>query len=427
MIQRLILRVKNSIWLTPSFYSLFSIVLAIGVTTIDTLYYYEIEKIFPHFLLTSVELAQTILGAIAGSLLTMTTITFSTIMVVLTTYSSQFSPRTLGNFITNQVTMRVLGVFMGGFVYSIFSLLFMKSTMDHPVISSGIGVIFALICLGFFAYFIHHVATSIQVTNLIDHLTKDVLMIVHSKLNFIERHNHITIEKNMPQIRENLLRKSDIHSKNYGYLQLLDLNELLRIAVEHDQMIVVNQNIGQFITERQSILTIYGQNGDATFDYQPFMTVGSDRTIMQDEDFALKKIVEITLRAISPAINDPNTAIDCIHHLGLALGEVSKLDGNYLIYKDEQNIVRVIVPQKPFEEILYSTFYQISHYSSEDISVILAILESLIMIAENSKNGIRKTVIEFSQYILEGVNEHQLKQLDQKKLQQNISKLKSLM
>ncbi|MEW9052168.1 MAG: DUF2254 domain-containing protein [Neobacillus sp.] len=426
MIQRFLLHVKNSIWLTPSFYCIFSIILAIGVITIDTTFYKDIEKILPNFFVTSVDLAQTILGVIAGSLLTMTTITFSTIMVVLTTYSSQFSPRTLRNFVTNKITMRVLGVFMGGFVYSIFSLLFMKSSIEHPVISSGVGVVFALVCLAFFAYFIHHVATSIQVSNLIEQLTKDVLEIVRAKIDLVDQKKNVTIERGHYQEPTDREKKTEIHSNKYGYLQLLDYNELLRLTTEHDHTIIIKQKIGQFITQKVSIFTVYHQEEKVTTDYQTIITVGSERTTMQDEEFALKKIVEITLRAISPGINDPNTAIDCIHHLGFALGEVSKLDGTLLIYHDEKGTKRVIVPQKPFEEILYSTFYQIIHYGREDISVIIAIFEALMIIVENNKQQIKQTVWGFSHYILEGVDFDLLKQLDQKILQEKLSKLKRL-
>lgn len=426
MFQRVLLRIKNSIWLIPSFYCVLSLALAIVVITLDTLYYTSIEKIFPNVLLTNVNLAQTILGAIAGSLLTMTTITFSTIMVVLTTYSSQFSPRTLQNFVTNQITMRVLGVFMGGFVFSIFSLLFMKGSIDHLVISSAVGVAFALVCLAFFAYFIHHVSKFIQVSNLIDHLTKDVLKIVQSKLELVETDEHVSFVHQSYENPGYYKRYSEVYSNKYGYLQLLDYMELMRLAVENDQVIRINERIGQFITQNQSVFTVYHLDEELNIDYQPLITVGSERMTIQDEEFALKKIVEITLRAMSPAINDPNTAIDCIQHLGFTLGEVSKLDGEYIIFFDKHTKPRVIVPQKSFQEILYSTFHQIIHYGKDDISVLLAILDALEKIAENSDIKNNKIVWEFSHYILEGVEVEQLKKLDQEKIKEKLSRLKVL-
>ncbi|MGA9227664.1 MAG: DUF2254 family protein, partial [Mesobacillus sp.] len=170
MVRKIVLRIRESIWLLPGIYSIFAFLLALLVIYID---HNELaEGIVPSFLMTSIDLAQTILGSISAALLTMTTITFSTIMVVLTTYSSQFSPRTLNNFVEDPVTMRVLGIFMGGFVYSTLSLLFMsESWYKNDVISATVGVFLAFICLAFFAYFIHNVATSIQVSKLIREIT----------------------------------------------------------------------------------------------------------------------------------------------------------------------------------------------------------------------------------------------------------------
>ncbi|HYK71723.1 MAG TPA: DUF2254 family protein, partial [Pseudoneobacillus sp.] len=276
------------------------------------------------------------------------------------------------------------------------------------------------------AHFIHHVATFIQVSNLIVLLTEDVLKIVESKISLVEQQEHVFLLKDIYLIPPSYKMKTDIYSKKYGYLQLLDYNELLRLAVKNNQIIEINQKIGQFITQNHSILTVYHQKEALLEDYQPIITVGRERTTMQNEEFALRKIVEITLRAISPAINDPNTAIDCIHHLGLALGEVCRLDGHYLIYNDYQSKARVIVPQKPFQEILYLTFYQISYYGREDISVILAILEALKIIVEKGSKEIKRIVWGFSHYILEGVNFEQLRQLDQKNIQDKISGLKKL-
>src|SRR5574342_638842 len=148
LVRKIVLRIRESIWLLPGIYSIFAFLLALLVIYID---HNELaEGIVPSFLMTSIDLAQTILGSISAALLTMTTITFSTIMVVLTTYSSQFSPRTLNNFVEDPVTMRVLGIFMGGFVYSTLSLLFMsESWYENNVISATVGVLLAFICLAF--------------------------------------------------------------------------------------------------------------------------------------------------------------------------------------------------------------------------------------------------------------------------------------
>jgi uncharacterized membrane protein len=425
MFQKWLLKINNSIWLIPGFYCSISLALAVIIILTEKNFHKQMEKLLPKFLLTNADLAQTILGVIAGSLLTMTTITFSTIMVVLTTYSSQFSPRTLRNFITDQTTLRVLGIFMGGFVYSIFSLLFMKSSLEHYVISSSLGVLIALICLAVFAHFIQHVATYIQVTNLIALLTLDVEKAVKSKDEVIYHNSQIFLKNEPSQQPMDFSRYTKILSKQFGYIQLINFEQLLKHAVEHNHYIEVHGTIGQFLAKNSPMLTIYHKEPQLATDYLTYLTIGRERTTLQDEEFAIRKIVEVTLRAISPGINDPDTAIECIQHLGVALTEVSKLDGAWMIFQDNQSQTRMIAPQKPFSELLYLTFYQISHYGRSDISIIMAILEALIMVVDKNERT-KQTVLSFTDYILEGVDFEQFKKLDRERMAQKRSKLVSM-
>jgi Predicted membrane protein (DUF2254) len=148
LVKQFLFKIKEGTWFIPAVYTIVALILAIVVVYVD----FYLEAFYPEIFLVGLDLGKTILGTIAGSLLTMTTITFSTTMVVLTTYSSQFSPRTLENFIQDPVTMRVLGVFIGGFVYCIFTLLFIRESVGNTVASATIGVIIAFICLAFFAF-----------------------------------------------------------------------------------------------------------------------------------------------------------------------------------------------------------------------------------------------------------------------------------
>ena len=143
-------------------YILISIMLAIGAILIDTKYV-PILDFIPDLFLTRVELAKVILGTLSGSLLTITTFTFSTIMVVLTMYSSNFSPRVVNNFLTDKITMKVLGIFVGGFVYCILALFFMRERYsDYLVISATIAVIYSVLCIMYFVIFVYNVSSSIS-------------------------------------------------------------------------------------------------------------------------------------------------------------------------------------------------------------------------------------------------------------------------
>lgn len=115
---------RKKIWIIPALYSLGAIVLSIATFFMDLLLVGRVTNIIPSIFLTNIELGKDIMGILAAAILTMTTFTFSTVLVVLTTYTSQFSPRTPENFVHGQVTRRVLGIFLGGFVYTSLSLLY---------------------------------------------------------------------------------------------------------------------------------------------------------------------------------------------------------------------------------------------------------------------------------------------------------------
>lgn len=374
----------------------------------DTYYAEYTKELVPSFLLIKVSLAQTILGVIAGSLLTMTTITFSMIMVVLTTYSSQFSPRTLPNFITNRNTMRVLGIFMGGFVYSIFALLFMRQVYSHAVISASVGVLVAFVCLSFFAYFIHHVATSIQVSNLTEEIVEDALNAVHE----CEKTASADLAMEKPNLGVNGLPMTRVKSDSIGYIQYIDYPKLCAAAEQKQLIIEMEQTIGAFVTPNKTLMKVFHHDKELNLDTGSYIQVGRERTTLQDVEFSMQKIVEITLRAISPGINDPNTAIAGILQLGMLLSQICKKDGSYLIFRDKKDFVRVVGRQHNVEELLYSTFYQICHYGRQDISIFIAVLDALILIAEDNLDHVKHKVSVFSQYVEKAFDQSTFQALD---------------
>nr|WP_239589372.1 DUF2254 domain-containing protein [Metabacillus crassostreae] len=417
---KLFLFIKSRVWLLPTIFSIGSFFLAVLVAFLDQFINLNNTKIIKDFLTIDRDLAQTILSTIAGSLLTMTTITFSTIMVVLTTYSSQFSPRTLQNFIRDMVTMRVLGIFIGGFVYSIFSLLFMKQQSESYVLAVTISVIIASICVGVFAYFIHHVASSVRVSKLIEQLSNDVLKSIHNKISKVEKNDHVILVTSTPS-EYKFSKKIEITNNDFGYIQLIDEENLYKQACEDDYFIEIHHSIGSFLPPDKLVMTIH-HNGVAENKELEGITLGNERTTMQDIDFGLQKLTEVALRAISPGINDPNTAIDCIRHLGLCLKKVSSLDGNSLVYYKDNTAV-LSIPQRPFEEVLRSCFYQICHYGQKDISILEAIFDALLEIStSNTKEIIEKTV-QFSEYILEKADIHSFPELDQRSLKDRKKRL----
>ncbi|QOY36581.2 DUF2254 domain-containing protein [Anaerobacillus isosaccharinicus] len=427
--KKLVLKINGSIWLKPAIYCLISLLIAILVVYIDMNLEDFIDKHIPTYFVTSVDLAQIILGTISAAIVTMTTITFSTIMVVLTTYTSQFSPRILKGFVTKSSTMRVLGVFLGGFIYSILSLLFMrKAEIDNDVIAATVGVFVAFVCLAFFAYFIQNVATSIQVSNLIKELTIDALKSIEREKDALTKFRNKTVEEELSP-PQGYSKVKEITGNSYGYVQLIDYPSLFSYAKEKNFVIEVNQYIGHYVTNKSKLLTIYYNDLDQDLDLKvsDYVTIGDERTSIQDIEFCMIKMVEIALRAISPGINDPNTAIDCIRFLRTPLLEALRNGGRYLVFYDEEDKRRLVKKKESTEQLLYTTFYQISHYGRQDISILLALLDTLIEVAENSSHKIKIEVKTFADYVIKKFDQEVLEELDRKKLTSKLEDLEMIL
>ncbi|MFW6035478.1 MAG: DUF2254 domain-containing protein [Halothermotrichaceae bacterium] len=426
MIKKYLHNITNKLYFIPGYYAVMAVALSIIVILLDNQYAYWLQQFIPQYLFTSVDLAETILSTLAGSLFGMVTVSFSTIMVVLTMYSSQFSPRTLQDFLKSKTTLKVLGVFTGGFIYSILTLLFLRDNKSGKVVfSADMGVIIAIICLAYFIYFIHHVANSVQVNILIEKLRDEVIAIVDR----IERRTNENEQiRNDAPVGIDKLASQDgkvVYANKNGYIEYIYDLQLTKLANDKDIIIRAEKMIGDYVTENSKVFTVYNhQNEIEDADkYMKNVIIDSERSKKHDIEFGMLKLTEVALRAISPGINDPNTAIFCINQLGWVLSRiaVSNIENTY--YYNQEDEIRFILEDITFEQLLYKTFYQLTHYGNQDVSVAGAILDALYIIAEGSPQEIKDRVWEFSDYVLGGFNKDVLEKEDMRFLNRKILKL----
>lgn len=404
MIRRWAKKLKESLWLTPAVISLLSFALALVVGILDSEIYISLSDHLPPIMLTSVELSRTILGVIAGALITMTVFTFSTTMVVLTTYSSQFSPRVVKNFLMDENTMKTLGIFMGGFIYSIMTLAYMRNGVgSNTVIAAMIGILYILFCLIHFLKYINHVSSYIQMNNLIDRLLKEAMEEIEDYKIFLKKG---IIEQSLSILKK--LPTRDISVNKNGYIQYIDYDKLIRISKDHGVHIVVNKIPGIFITESTPVISIFAQGEiikDQTIDdeLRACFDVGKEHAQKQDFVYPIQKISEIAVRAISPGINDPNTAIHCLHIMGTLLAEAASIEKGYLVIAKEEKILGAF-EVVDFAQVLYHCFYQIIHYGKEDISVMVGLLRALRIVQESASVDNKELLKEFIDYLWEKIN-----------------------
>jgi uncharacterized membrane protein len=424
-----ITQVRNSFGYLPAIYSIIAVLFALLTINLDVwLEDTGIHHNFPEIFLSDRELSQLILSSLASSILTVTAIIFSTIMVVLTTYLSQYSPRTINNFLEDQTTRRILAIFVSSFVYFLLVLLWMKTSqpLDYITIPS-IAVLVGIINLGFFVYFIHHVGKFIQVINLIQQVTNNTIQSIEKIYEeFYQTDQHTNAPWNEWEQDEIKLQTPKYFlAQSSGYLQHIHIKNIILQAKSDDIIIKMEKQIGDYIDE-ESILFSYWEATSQDLNetaYLDFFEIRYQRSNEEDIEFGIQKLTDIGLRAISPAINDPNTAITCIHRLGKILARLGRMHVAEPQYYDDEKNLRLIVQPKNFEEYLYKSFYQLRQYSTGDISVIGAAIDALVVIAENNEETIKTTVWNFSRLFISGTEREKLIDLDIEYLNKKMLKL----
>lgn len=409
--------IKEKLWVTPAVYSIFAVALSIIFFYVDLYFIENWNEYIPSILLTNVDLAKTIMGSLSGALLTMTTFTFSTILVVLTMYSSQFSPRTLKNFVHDRLTWRVLGVFLGGFIYNTLSLLFMRAHLySHDVISTFIGILIAFFCLATFAYFIHHISTTVQVGKLVIELVNDTERVIEKFEEMEEQAATLAAGWKPDGIKHTVM------AGKAGFIGYIYFDQILEFTEKKGMEIEILASIGEYVHESKPLVNVYMTDSE-DFPVKEFFVIGEERTSEQDVEFALQKLVEISLRAISPGINDPNTANDIIIRLGNLLGKIGNLETGGIVITDKQDKGHILYPFPGFHEILYKVYYQLAYYGKDDISVLSAITDSLTVAAESTPEVRHADLWEIQLYVLEGVETEKIKSLDRAFLQEKLDLL----
>ncbi|MFC5711742.1 DUF2254 domain-containing protein [Thalassorhabdus alkalitolerans] len=418
---------RSRFWYLPLVYGLFACLFAYVSLQIDVnLYRFDmINQFLPDLLFSDLDRAETILSSISASLLTMTTITFSTILVVLTTYLSEFSPRALHNFITDRNTQRVLGVFSGGFIYTILLLLLLHEPgSEAGYISPAIAVVFAIVCLVVFIFFVHHVSSWIQVSNLIHTITLETMEKIEHDLSSLKEFTEDSPWQDWESGELTHLDPISLTGNQAGYIQDVDILGLVKQAEKDDTIVKVLRKVGEYVDQDTPILSIYTlEPHEIHGAYQKYISIGIRKIAYDNIEFGLTKLVEIALRALSPGVNDPNTAINGIDNLGKILSKLGKKHLPHAYHNDKENNLRVVYDKPSFLDYLYKSFYQIRQYGTNDISVLSSLLGALTLIAESNHSSIKKNVWEFTQYIIEGVDHQAMLSLDKQFINKKLHKL----
>ena len=405
MIKKWYFNLKRKMYFVLGVYAIIFILLAAVMIWLD---YSGLDAVCaaPSFLFTSRSSGAVILSTVAGSLMTMLTISFSIMMVVLTIYGSQLSPRSLQDFLGKKITLRILGFFMGSLIFSIISLFAVKDgRYDNDILSPAVAILLLITAVIIFAYFIHYISKSIQVSLYIQNLVKKTSGLIDNYQRSIDDDPEIK-SGSLDDYADILESKAwEIASEESGFIQYYDEKKLLALSEENDVVIACVNMVGVHVLAGDPLFRVFNyRHRDKREDFEEqllgMVYVGDETNLYEDIGAGTKKLVEIAVRALSPAVNDPSTAVFCIEQIGFLLQKAAKgLEAK--VYFEGQRRVRLIVQGTTFERLLFQHFYQIAHYGLKDIVIIDAILGALIKISKNNGPTVREQIWKYGGYLMD--------------------------
>ena len=329
---------------------------------IDGLDSYGVVHLPAWFSMGSIDDARAILSALLGSVSTVLALIFSVALLVLSMVATLFGPRLLYRFLQDWVTQWTIGLFLGTFVY--LCLVFLVTHQDAhstfiPQTSLITGWLLVVLSFGFLVYYSHRIAVSIQNPDLIARIVDD--------LRATRRGTGTPIPVN-----------GAIVCVESGYLQQVDVTGLTKMAAEK-AVIRLCYRPGQFVLQGEVLARVEPPACAVEFEaaLRECIQVGRHRVTGQDHEFALAQIVEIGIRALSPAINDTFTGMACVDWVADGLLELASMPADEGLHRDGAGQVRVEIPALRLERVLKLAFDQLRQASIDTPAVLIRILHIL--------------------------------------------------
>lgn len=380
-----------SYWFLPALLAVLAFLLGLGSLALDRAL--QGSPILSNFWLYpgGVEGGQAVLSAITTSIIGIAGVVFSITIVTLVLAANQFGPRLLRNFMRDKANQGALGIFVATFIYSLIVLrtVYGAKTAEGsqfvPHISISVAVVLSFLSTGVLIFFIHHVAESIQAPNVIAAVDRDLHHVID--VFFPERlGRQYEPAPASPQNPEQELQRaltrpfSTITSNKSGYVQHIDSDLILDLARDHDLLVLVKYQPGNFLLNGDVVMQVWSEHeidDELIALLRKTYNLGTQRTLAQDVLFGVNQLVEVAVRALSPGINDPFTAMQCLDRLGGALVHLAQREIPSPYRSDDQGRLRVVVYPVTFRLFSDAALNMIRHNSKNNIPVLSRILETI--------------------------------------------------
>ncbi|MBO6784629.1 MAG: DUF2254 domain-containing protein [Alphaproteobacteria bacterium] len=342
--------------------------------------------------------ARAVLSTIASSMITVAGVTFSMTIVSVSNASAQFGPRLVANFMRDRGNQITLGIFIATFTYCLMVLRGVRDGVADdsevvafiPHISVLVAVLLAFASISVLIYFIHHVPETINVGNIIAKIGRDLRRSVDELFDGNDEPTQTDLSGRQGRTEfetYEIAQSTTVASDRSGYVRALDLEEIFAIACKHDVKVRVEYVPGDFALVGEAIFYVLpGERAseDCVDALRACVSLSERPDRAQDVRFLVDQLVEIIARALSPGVNDPYTAINCLNLLMDSLALATRRSSPASVRMDSDGNARVVSNPYDFERLAKSIFRQSLQYVASDRNVTLHVMHMIATVGSRS-------------------------------------------
>ena len=362
--------VRTALWLRPAIYCLAAAVAAAALALVEAMLPQGSLRWLPA---VEMDVVVEMLKLLATGMVTVATVTLSVLMLVLSMAAGQFSPRAVPELMADPVTQNALGTFLATFVYAVAALLlfgFETVTGRGVTLVFLVGLLLAVNALRYMVQWIHHVAEILKLNHIIHRIDRRAREVLDSYLCADPRDGcAAAAEPRGPW--------QPVRPKVAGYVQLVDQQRLEALADDYSFHLRLRVQEGDFVHPRSDLLEATGApDDDAVGALRATVVIGYDRSHESDPRLGFELLAEVACRALSPGINDPQSAVACIHYLGGLLSQAGSAGPEHYPSPHSDN-GRVTFVRAGFVDLLERAYRPIMRDGAHCAEVICGIMEEL--------------------------------------------------
>jgi uncharacterized membrane protein len=341
-IRNILILLRRQMWLIPALISVLTSALALSLLKYGHILFEPAGSDLWWIFGGDASSARDLMSSLLSGLISMTALVISITFVALTLAAAQLGPRLIAMFMADRQIQTVFGLFLGTILYLLFVLRTIKDELGQdavPHVAITVGSALTVLCLFTLLFYLDKVARSIIADNVINATANDL----HRHIRSILPEQGEATQDNLPP--PDLRGGVPASLGRSGYIQTIDYDALVKLARRVDVVFRIELKAGKFVLKHGHYVRAHRTHAlgeDAVKDLRQAFVIGQTRTPAQDLEYNIRQLVEIAIRALSPGINDPFTAVAALNRLGGALEDILSREPLPRFLRDEEGEVRVV-------------------------------------------------------------------------------------